>query len=395
LARAGFVDVAVTREERFQAPCREGLRSQILAKRTPTSGPQGQSEGARAVTVHDVARHAGVASMTVSRVVNGNSYVSSAMRERVEAAIKELNYTPNIAARNTRAGAAGPRIGVLYSNPSASYLSEVMLGGIEQSSKMGTQLVLERSTGLASQKAAVRRLLDQGVDGVILPPPLCDSRPTINMLHAAGVKVLALATARPMHDVSSVRIDDYQGAAALTRHLIELGHRRIAFIKGDPQHTPTELRYDGFVDAMMAASIPVDPELVVQGKFTYRSGLAAAELLLAQKRRPTAIFASNDDMAAAALAVAHGLQIAVPTDLTVVGFDDTPIASTVWPELTTVHQPISAMGRAAVSLIVDEVKAERAGASPPPTHQLMKFTLIKRGSSGPAPTGPRKVTRGV
>jgi LacI family transcriptional regulator len=168
-------------------------------------------ESGRAVTIHDVARYAGVASMTVSRVVNGNSYVSDAMRERVQAAIKALNYSPNLAARNTRAGSTGPRIGVLYSNPSASYLSEVMLGGIEQSSRLGTQLVLERSTGLASQKAAVRRLLDQGVDGVILPPPLCDSRPTINMLHAAGVKVLALATARPMHDVSSVRIDDYPG----------------------------------------------------------------------------------------------------------------------------------------------------------------------------------------
>jgi LacI family transcriptional regulator len=101
-------------------------------------------------------------------------------------------------------------------------------------------------------------------------------------------------------------------------------------------------------------------------------------------------------MAAAALAVAHGLQIAVPEALTVVGFDDTPIASTVWPELTTIHQPISAMGRAAVSLIVDEIKAERAGGSPPPTHQLMKFTLVKRGSSGPAPPSraPRRPVRG-
>jgi LacI family transcriptional regulator len=227
-----------------------------LAKGKDTIEPPQAPDTGRAVTIHDVARYAGVASMTVSRVVNGNSYVSDAMRERVQAAIKALNYSPNLSARNTRAGSAGPRIGVLYSNPSASYLSEVMLGGIEQSSKLGTQLVLERSTGLASQKAAVRRLLDQGVDGVILPPPLCDSRPTINMLHAAGVKVLALATARPMHDVSSVRIDDYQGALAMTRHLIELGHSKIGFIKGDPQHTPTQLRYEGFVDAMTAAAWP-------------------------------------------------------------------------------------------------------------------------------------------
>ena len=147
----------------------------------------------------------------------------------------------------------------------------------------------------------------------------------------------------------------------------------------------TSEAYLQHITDMTAAGLPVDPDWVVQGQFTYRSGLAAAELLLSPDERPTAIFASNDDMAAAALAVAHGLQIAVPEALTVVGFDDTPIASTVWPELTTIHQPISAMGRAAVSLIVDEIKAERAGNAPGPTHQLMKFTLVKRGSSGPPP----------
>jgi LacI family transcriptional regulator len=342
-------------------------------------------ENGRAVTIHDVARHAGVGSMTVSRVINDNKYVRDAMREKVMASIKALNYTPNLAARNTRSGATAARIGVLYSNPSASYLSEFMMGGLEQSSRSASQLLLEKCGGLVSQKAAVKRLLDLGVDGVILPPPLCDSRPTINMLHAAGVTVLALATARPVSDVSSVRIDDFQGALAMTRHLVELGHTRIGFIKGDPQHTPTEVRYEGFVAGMKEAGLEIDPDWIVQGMFTYRSGLAAAELLLTPKDRPTAIFASNDDMAAAALAVAHGRQIQVPDMLTVCGFDDTAVATTVWPELTTIHQPIAAMGRAAVSLIVDEVKAERAGSAPKPNHHLMKFTLIKRGSSGPAP----------
>ena len=341
-------------------------------------------ESGRAVTIHDVARYAGVASMTVSRVVNGNSYVSDAMRERVQAAIKALNYSPNLAARNTRAGSTGPRIGVLYSNPSASYLSEFMMGGLEQSSRLSSQLVLEKCGGLASQKTAVKRLLEAGVDGVILPPPLCDSRPTINMLHAAGVTVLAMATARPVSDVSSVRIDDFQGALAMTRYLVELGHTKIGFIQGDPQHTPTEVRYEGFVAGMAEAGLTIEPDWVVPGMFTYRSGLAAAELLLTGPSRPTAIFASNDDMAAAVLAVAHGQQISVPDMLTVCGFDDTAVATTVWPELTTIHQPIAAMGRAAVALIVDEVKAQKAGAAPKPSHQLMKFTLIKRGSSGPA-----------
>lgn len=339
----------------------------------------------RPVRLVDVARHAGVGAMTVSRVINGNKYVREEMRERVLASIKALNFSPNLAARNTRSGTTAARIGILYSNPSASYLSDFMMGGLEQSSRLSNHLLLEKCGGLGSQRAAVNRLLEIGVDGVILPPPLCDSRPTINMLHAAGVTVLALATARPMQDVSAVRIDDFEGALAMTRYLIGLGHTKIAMIKGDPHHSPTEVRLEGFLAGMAEAGIEVNPDWVVPGMFTYRSGLAAAELLLSNGPRPTAIFASNDDMAAAALAVAHGLQIRVPDMLTVCGFDDTQVATTVWPELTTIHQPIVAMGRTAVSLIVDEIRAERAGDSPKPHDHLMKFTLVKRGSSGPPP----------
>lgn len=338
----------------------------------------------KATTIHDVARHAGVGSMTVSRVIRGAANVSPAMREKVEASVRELNYQVNVAARATRSRTAAARVGILYSNPSASYLSEIMVGGLEQSSILATHLILERSEGLASQKQAVKRLLAAGVDGVILPPPLCDSRQTVNMLQAEGVTVLALATARPMVDICSVRIDDFEGALAMTRHLIALGHRDIAFIKGDPQHTPTELRYEGFMAGMSEAGLSVRPEWVAQGLFTYRSGLAAAEKLFEARLRPSAIFASNDDMAAAALAVAHGRQISVPGDLTVCGFDDTAVATTVWPELTTIHQPIAEMGRAAVALIVEQIRARKMGTNPAPVHRLMPFTLMERASSGPA-----------
>jgi LacI family transcriptional regulator len=347
--------------------------------------PAKADDPSRPITIHDVARHAGVGSMTVSRVIRGAANVSPAMRERVEASVRALNYQVNVAARATRSRTTAARIGILYSNPSASYLSEIMVGGLEQSSKLASHLLLERCEGLAGQQAAVKRLLAAGVDGVILPPPLCDSRPTINRLRAAGVTVLALATARPMPDVSCVRIDDFQGALAMTRRLVALGHRDIAFIKGDPLHTPTEVRFEGFAAGMAEAGITVRQEWIAKGLFTYRSGLAAAEQLLDGPTRPTAIFASNDDMAAAALAVAHGRQIAVPQDLTVCGFDDTAVATTVWPELTTIHQPIAAMGRTAVALIADQIRAEKAGGEPVPDHHLMKFTLIERGSSGPPP----------
>ena len=337
----------------------------------------------RPITIHDVARHAGVGSMTVSRVIRGAANVSPAMRERVEASVRALNYQVNVAARATRSRTTAARIGILYSNPSASYLSEIMVGGLEQSSKLASHLLLERCEGLAGQQAAVKRLLAAGVDGVILPPPLCDSRPTINRLRAAGVTVLALATARPMPDVSCVRIDDFQGALAMTRRLVALGHRDIAFIKGDPLHTPTEVRFEGFAAGMAEAGIALRPEWIAEGLFTYRSGLAAAERLLDGPARPTAIFASNDDMAAAALAVAHGRQIAVPQDLTVCGFDDTAVATTVWPELTTVKQPIAAMAEAALDLLLADLRLRRSGHPTQGDERVLEHSLILRESSAP------------
>lgn len=344
-----------------------------------------KSRAGQGVTIHDVARHAGVSSMTVSRVINKNVNVREPLREKVMASIKALNYTMNMAARSTRAGVGGMRIGILYSHPSASYLNEIMLGGLEQASKLGAQLLLEKCGGLQSQKTAVKRLLAAGVDGVILPPPLCDSAPTVKMLQGEGVAVLALATARPLPEVSAVHIDDFQGALALTRHLIKLGHTRIAFIKGDPSHTPTEVRYEGFLKGLAEAHLPLIGDFVIQGQFTYKSGLEAGHMLLERKDRPTAIFASNDDMAAAVMAVAHGLRISVPEDLSICGFDDTPVASTIWPQLTTIHQPIVAMGRSAVATIFEKIKETKSGVEKRPVHQLMKFTLMDRGSTGPAP----------
>lgn len=337
----------------------------------------------KTVTIHDVARHAGVSSMTVSRTISGTKFVRPNLREKVLASIKALNYSINQSARNTRAGTTGPRIGILYSNPSPSYLNEIMLGGLQQSSRSGSQLLLEECGGLPSQKAALKKLLAAGVDGVILPPPLCDSRQTANLLKSEGVMALALATARPMEEVSSVRIDDYQGALAMTRYIIKLGHKDIGFVRGDPAHTPSDLRYVGFVAAMEEAGLKIDPTKVVPGLFTYRSGLTAGEKLLKRPDPPTAIFASNDDMAAAVVAIAYGLGIKVPEMLTVCGFDDTPVASTIWPPLTTVHQPIIALGRAAVAIMAEQINKARIGEQPQPVHQTMKFTLVERGSAAP------------
>lgn len=322
--------------------------------------------------------------MTASRVMNNNPRVGQAMRERVLASAKALDYRPNLAGRSLRASGMA-RIGVLYSNPSAAYLNQFMIGVLEESSVSGVQVVVEKCGGIRSQRLAMERLLDANVDGVILPPPLCDSQQTIQRLDAASVPVVAVATASPMEGVASVRIDDYQGACAMTRYLLKLGHRRIGLIKGDPAHTPAQLRAQAFFDTMAAAGVDVPDAHVVQGLFTYQSGLAAARKLLQGADRPSAIFSSNDDMAAAAIAVAHGMGLNVPRDLTVVGFDDTPVAVTIWPALTTIHQPVAAMGRAAVRLVLKQIRRRDEGQARSGEQQVMKFTLVKRESSA-APT---------
>lgn len=183
----------------------------------------------------------------------------------------------------------------------------------------------------------------------------------------------------------------------MTRHLLELGHRRIAFINGHPNQTATGQRFHGYVEAMTEAGLSVDADQVAQGYFTYRSGLEAAEKLLGASK-PTAIFASNDDMAAATLAVAHRRGLEVPADLSVAGFDDTPLATTVWPELTTVRQPIAEMAREAVRLLVEQIRGRRSGPVPSAVQKMLKFTLVKRdssaalGTSQPVGRTPRRKT---
>jgi LacI family transcriptional regulator len=331
--------------------------------------------------MHEVAKHAGVSPMTVSRALSGDAHVEAATRQRVQAAVKELGYSPNVAARNL-ARAASLHIGLLYNNPSAAYLNELLVGVLEQSSQAGCQIVLEKC-GARNERAVIDRLLRDDVGGIILPPPLSDSNIALEALHAAKIPFIAVATGRPEAQGLSVRIDDQEAAAAMTRYLLSLGHRDIGFIIGAPNQTVSAQRQAGFESALREAGVPVRPEWVKQGSFTYRSGLEAAEEILDAATRPTAIFASNDDMAAAAMAVAHRLHLDVPKDLTIVGFDDTPLATTIWPALTTVRQPVAAMARKAVELLLEEIRLRRLGETLGPVQHVMNFTLVKRESSGP------------
>jgi LacI family transcriptional regulator len=342
--------------------------------------PKHRKQGAP--TIADVAAYAGFAPMTVSRVINGENNVRQETREAVQAAIVKLKYSPNLAAR-TLAGAEQVRIGMLYSNPSAAFLSEFLVGSLEQARLSHIQLVVEKCDVDAHEDNVVRELLATGVDGIILPPPLCDSKRIHAVLMKADALAVAVASASPRAGLLAVRIDDHAAAVAMTRHILSLGHTRIGFIIGNPDQTASAQRLAGYKAALTEAEIPIDNSLIRQGLFTYRSGLKAADQLLSLAKPPTAIFASNDDMGAATVAVAHSHHLDVPKGLTVCGFDDTEFSRSIWPELTTIRQPIADMARSAMLLLLKKIKARREGRDEDIKHALLDFTLVHRDSDGP------------
>jgi len=358
---------------------------------SPEAKSAAESERRHGATVHDVARYAGVSSMTVSRVVNGVKGVRESLRQKVDAAIRDLNYVPNLAARAARSGTV--KIGVLFSNPRSSNLGEFLMGAFSASARVGCQLVIEPTAGHARDIDAVRKVVELGVDGLVLPPPLCDNMEAMEILWKAQVPALSFATADPRSYSSAVSINDFEGARSLTQHLLKLGHRDIAFVRGDSLHSTARSREEGFRAAMAEAGLFPQEQWLADGDFTYRTGLAVGRQLLerAPADRPTAVFASNDDMAAAVMAVAHGLGMRVPTELSVAGFDDTPIASTVWPQLTTIHLPLASMASAAIEILFETARTKRAGEPAQVRHERCDFTLQIRDSTAkpPARRSPR------
>ncbi len=336
------------------------------------------------VTIADVAHAAGVSPMTVSRVVNGDARVRATTRDAVNQAIETLGYSPNKAARSL-ATASQLQIGLLYDNPSSSFLSAMLLGVLDQARRCDTQVVVVECADREDGMRSVRNLIAAGIDGIILSPPLADSTEVLDLLRDSRTQCITIGTRRDEEHVSSVSIDNYAAAREMTDHLLTLGHRRIAFIKGSPDQLATEERLAGFRAALAAAGIDVADELVVDGRFSYRSGLKAAEKLLSMTDRPTAIFACNDDMAAATVATAHRNRIDIPGELTVCGFDDTLLATTIWPEITTIHQPITTMSQTAIDLLEKRIRALRDGRDPEQDDVTLEFRFVRRGSDAPPP----------
>jgi LacI family transcriptional regulator len=342
-----------------------------------------------APTIADVAQLAGVSPMTVSRVINAEARVRQSTRETVEAAIATLNYAPNRAARSL-AGAGPVSIGLLYSNPSETYLSAFLVGSLDEASRSDVQFIVEKCELGNHELEVARRMIEKGIDGLVLAAPLCDSTELLDQIAAEGVPTVLVGSGAPSALHHAVSIDEHGAAYEMTRHIIGLGHERIGFIIGSPSQIASTARLNGFRAALADAGLTVPDELIAQGYFTYRSGLTAAEQLLDAKDPPTAVFASNDDMAAATVAVAHKRGLDVPGDLTVCGFDDTALATAIWPELTTICQPIADMARTAIKLLARRLRRQADEDESEREHLVLDFTLIRRQSDAAPRRRPRR-----
>lgn len=332
-------------------------------------------------TLHDVAERAGVSAMTASRALNGKPRVSAETREAVARAVAELGYVPNTSARML-AGRTVRRIALLHGGATTSaYLGELLLGALNEAPARNVHLTVEQCPERASMEELVAQIVEAHVAGVILPPPLCDRHELLAGLAAARIAVVAVAPDQEAEAIASVSTDDRGAAYEMTRHLIELGHRRIAFVEGTNRHRSSTRRRHGYMDALRDHDIPVDEELIVAGDFSYRSGLIAAEQLLARTEPPTAIFACNDDMAAAAVTIAHQHKISVPGELSICGFDDTPLADAIWPRLTTIRQPIKEMSQKAMEMLCARLWPEgQDELDALPQHLHLPFELRRRQS---------------
>jgi LacI family transcriptional regulator len=320
--------------------------------------------------------------MTVSRVINGQKGVGVDTRTAVEDAIRALGYTPNVAARSL-VTSAEPKIGVIYSNPSAAFMSDFLIGVFEEASARGVRLVLLKGeNGKPPAEARLQQLAASGVAGFIVTPPLGESPAVLELLRETGLPIAAVG-AHAVEDAICVRIDDRRAAYEMTRHLLDLGHRRLGFIVGNPDQAASAERLAGFYAAVREADDV--RTTVAQGDFSFTSGLRAAEQLLDASPMPSAIFASNDDMAAAVISVAHRRQLDVPHALTVVGFDDTPAAVMLWPPLTTVHQPVRELASEALRLLVADINAAESTPDRRPD-RVLEHTIVKRQSTAiPSP----------
>jgi len=325
-------------------------------------------------TINDVARIAGVSKKTVSRVINRSPLLNQATREKVEAVIAELGYVPNPQAR-ALALRRNFLIGLIHDNPNAQMVLGVQEGILSAIRETEFALVVRPVNRRSpTMREDVRAFLEQQrLYGVLILPPISENDELAAVCDELGISWVRMGSAQLDSEEHMVTSNDREAVAKAVAYLIARGHRRIGFVAGPEGFRSAVERALGYGDALATAGIALDESIMAAGNYTFETGHAAGEKLLSATPRPTAIFASNDEMAAGVLHAAREQGLSVPEDLSIVGFDDTAIAAHIWPPLTTVRWPIQAMARAAAIKLIDPAAA-RAEPS------LFLSDLIERAS---------------
>jgi LacI family transcriptional regulator len=343
-----------------------------------------------AATIYDVARHAGVSIKSVSRVMNGER-VSEGLSQKVRAAMDQLGYRPSLSARGL-AGSSSFLIAALMdadltvehwrSGRGNDYMSRLELGALMECRHAGYHLLVELvDLGSADLEREILALLSAlRPDGLILTPPVSDSLVALDALDRHGVPYVRLGAETEPDRGRRVYMDDHRAAYDMTMHLARLGHREIGFIVGNARYAASRARREGFEMAMARQGLPVRDDWMLEGDFTFQSGLECGARLFAAEARPTAVFASNDDMAFGVLQAAQREGLSVPGEVSVVGFDDAPGAQFSVPQLTTIRQPVAEMSEIAARMLIDIARGSAEGA--PRAHQVA-YALMARASSAP------------
>ncbi|GAA0758772.1 LacI family DNA-binding transcriptional regulator [Brevundimonas aurantiaca] len=337
---------------------------------------------AKRATINDVARVAEVSKKTVSRVINQSPFVRQDTRERVNAVIKALGFTPDPQAR----GLAFRRsflIGLIYDNPSPTYVVNMQQGVLDALKGSGLELVVHpcnrnSPTLLEDIRGFVER---QRLYGVIMPPSVSEDEAVIALLRELDCPYVRIASVALDEPASMVVTNDGIGAAEAANHLADLGHLRIGLVRGPDLFRSSAVRSKGFLDALSARGIPLASEYDFKGAYTFESGVEAGHALLSLAHPPSAIFTLNDDMAIGIMQAARERGLELPRDLSIVGFDDLPMAARVWPNLTSVRLPIRDMGRMAAEKLLAPMRGVDAAQLKQPE---VRPALVVRKSAIPA-----------
>lgn len=339
-------------------------------------------------TIFNVAELAGVSIKTVSRVVNREPNVRASTKERVEKAIAELNYRPDQSARNL-ASQKSNLIGLIYDDPdayelpSSGYIVNMQQGALRACRSARSELLIHpcnfRKKDVGLQLKSL--IEDARPAGIILAAPLSNVPGIVRAIEETGTPCVRISPGSGNGKHYSVATNDREVCAEMTRYIASLGHKRIAFITGDPTHKAVTRRLDGYRDGLEQSGLTFSETLVVAGDNSIGSGEAGAEQLLTSKNRPTAIFAANDDMAAGVIRVADRLGIDVPGQLSVAGFDDIVLARQIYPALTTITQPLAEMTERAATILIQGRSDDESATGT----EIVPATMQIRESTGPAP----------